>query len=65
MLCLRLFQSRDNEDRRRNNFGVSEKVVDIFSHHVVLCSDLTLNPVTNLQLYFEVAYHIYLVEFVV
>jgi hypothetical protein len=54
MLCLHLFQSRDDGERRRNNFGVSEKVAGIFSHHMTSCSDLTVTPVTNLSLYLEV-----------
>jgi hypothetical protein len=65
MLCLRLFQSRDDGDRRRNNSGVSEKVAGSFSHHMAKCSDLTVIPVAKLQLYFGVAYNIYLVEFAV
>ena len=42
MLCLHLFQSRDDGDRRRNNFGENEKVAGIFSHHMASCSDLNL-----------------------
>lgn len=65
MLCLHLFQSQDDGDRRRNNFGVNEKVASISSHHMASCSGLTLTPVTKLSPYLEVAYEIYLVELAV
>jgi hypothetical protein len=62
MLCLHLFQSQDDGDRRRNNFVVNEKVAGISSHHMTSCSDLT---VTKLSLCLEVAYKIYLAELAV